>query len=81
MPERFINSTENPYSYLPFGSGIRRCIGAAFAQYEMKIIIAQILLHVELEFKENYIAKPVRKGPVFAPSGGVPVIIKKVLHC
>jgi len=79
MPERFLNSTETPYTYLPFGSGIRRCIGAAFAQSEMKIIIAQILLHVELKMEENYIAKPMRKGPVFEPAGGVPVIVKNVL--
>ena len=80
MPERFLNSTENPYTYVPFGSGIRRCIGAAFAQYEMKIIIAQILMRIKLKLKDNYIAKPERKGPVIAPSGGVPVIIQKILH-
>ena len=79
MPERFLNSTENPYTYLPFGSGIRRCIGAAFAQYEMKIIIAQILIHLELKLQDNYLAKPERKGPVIAPSGGLPVIVKNVL--
>ena len=79
MPERFLNSSNTPYTYLPFGSGIRRCIGAAFAQYEMKIIIGQILLHSELELKENYRLKFERKGIVIAPSQGLPVVVKKLL--
>lgn len=78
MPERFLNNSDTPYTYLPFGGGIRRCIGAAFAQYEMKIIIAQILLHAELELKENYVAKFVRKGGVIAPSQGLPVTVKNI---
>lgn len=80
IPERFLNSTEIPYTYLPFGGGIRRCIGAAFAQYEMKIIMAQILLHADLELKENYVPEMVRKGAVFAPSHGLPVIVKNLLN-
>ena len=80
MPERFLSSTEKPYTHLPFGNGIRRCIGAAFAQYEMKIIIAQILIHLELKLKDNYTTKLERKGPVFGPSNGLPVIAKKSLH-
>jgi cytochrome P450 len=33
----------SPYEYLPFGGGARRCIGLAFAQWEMKLAIAKIL--------------------------------------
>ncbi|OGV50075.1 MAG: hypothetical protein A3F46_08925 [Legionellales bacterium RIFCSPHIGHO2_12_FULL_42_9] len=79
IPERFLNSSDAPYTYLPFGGGIRRCIGASFAQYEMKIIVAQILLHIELELKANYVPKMVRKGAVIAPSQGLPVVVKKLL--
>lgn len=78
MPERFLNSSDTPYTYLPFGSGIRRCIGAAFAQYEMKIIVAQLLLHAELELKENYVPKFERKVSVIAPSQGLPVTVRNV---
>lgn len=73
-PERFLNVTEMPYTYLPFGGGMRRCIGAAFAQYEMKIVIAQVLLHAELVLKKNYVPKLVRQGVVIVPSDGVPVL-------
>ncbi len=73
IPERFLSSKETPYTYLPFGGGTRRCIGAAFAQYEMKTIIVQILLQTELKLKESYVAKLVRKGLVIMPSDGMPV--------
>ena len=78
IPERFLNTSETPYTYLPFGSGIRRCIGAAFAQYEMKIIIAQILLHTELVLQKGYVPKLERKGVVIAPSNGLPIRIQSI---
>jgi cytochrome P450 family 110 len=78
IPERFLNTSETPYTYLPFGSGIRRCIGTAFAQYEMKIIIAQILLDTELVLQEGYVPKLERKGVVIAPSNGLPITIQNI---
>ena len=77
MPERFLNGAEKPFTYFPFGHGIRRCIGAAFAQYEMKIIITQIMLKLDLSLTDNYRAAFERRGPVFAPSRGLPVIVNK----
>ncbi len=77
LPERFFDTTEAPYTYLPFGAGTRRCVGPAFAQYEMKIVIMQILLQAELALKENYVPKFKRNGVVIAPSEGLPVILKK----
>lgn len=76
-PERFINSSEKPYTYLPFGGGMRRCIGAAFAHYEIKIVLAEILQHTDLELTEGYIPKPIRKGIVISPADGLPISVKK----
>ena len=42
-PERFLEGAPEPYAWVPFGGGVRRCIGAAFAQLEMKIVISAIL--------------------------------------
>ncbi len=46
-PERFVDATGgraiNPFSWIPFGGGIRRCIGASFAQMEMKVILRTML--------------------------------------
>ena len=47
-PERFFNGSPAPYSWIPFGGGVRRCLGAAFAQLEMKVVLKTILDRAEL---------------------------------
>jgi cytochrome P450 len=42
-PERFLSREYGPFEYLPFGGGSRRCLGAAFAVYEMKLVLATVL--------------------------------------
>jgi cytochrome P450 family 110 len=73
-PERFLESRQISYTFFPFGGGSRRCLGAAFATYQMKIVIAEILSRVELRKAEGYTAKATRRGIAFAPSEGLPVI-------
>jgi cytochrome P450 len=73
-PERFLDSRQSPYTFFPFGGGSRRCLGAAFATYQMKIVIAEILSRVELRKVDGYNAKATRRGIAFAPSAGLPVI-------
>src|SRR5262249_7235674 len=48
-PDRFLGSRIDPYAFFPFGGGTRRCIGAAFATYQMKIVLARILARLELK--------------------------------
>ena len=43
-PDRFLTFKPAPWEWLPFGGGLRRCIGAAFAVYEMKMVLAARLL-------------------------------------
>jgi cytochrome P450 family 135 len=47
-PERFLDRSPAPYTFIPFGGGVRRCIGAAFAVMEMKTVLATVLRHVNL---------------------------------
>jgi cytochrome P450 len=47
-PERFLDGSPQPYTFIPFGGGTRRCIGAAFAVMEMKAVLATVLGSVEL---------------------------------
>jgi len=75
-PDRFLESRQSPYAFLPFGGGARRCLGAAFATYQMKIVIAEILSRVELRPVPSYKAHATRRGIAFAPSEGLPVIIQ-----
>ena len=69
-PERFLERQFTPFEYLPFGGGSRRCIGMAFAQFEMKVILSKILSQAELELDDTRSVKPVRRG---LTSGASPV--------
>ena len=47
-PERFLNGAPEPYTWVPFGGGVRRCLGATFATLEMKVVISTILRRATL---------------------------------
>ncbi|MES1026227.1 cytochrome P450 [Gloeocapsa sp. BRSZ] len=67
-PERFLERQFSPYEYLPFGGGNRRCIGTAFAPFEMKLVLATILSQLELSLADNRPVKAVRRSISVAPS-------------
>jgi cytochrome P450 family 110 len=67
-PERFLERRYSPFEYLPFGGGVRRCIGMAFAQFEMKLVISGILSGFELTLADARSVRLVRRGVVSGPS-------------
>lgn len=69
-PERFLERQFSAYEYLPFGGSNRRCIGLAFAQFEMKLVLVTVLSHWQLAIAKNHQVRPVRRGLTSAPSGG-----------
>ncbi len=73
-PDRFVGKRVDPYTFFPFGGGVRHCLGAAFATYEMKIVLAQILSRVSLRPVPGHTVRVVRRSITFAPSEGMPVI-------
>lgn len=72
-PERFFSRKYGPFEYLPFGGGHRRCIGAAFAQYEMKIVLATLMTEWNIELMRGAPEKPIRRNVTMAPQYGVPI--------
>jgi cytochrome P450 family 135 len=48
-PERFLDGKADNYAWIPFGGGVRRCIGAAFAEYEMRTILREFVTRTELQ--------------------------------
>jgi cytochrome P450 len=48
-PERWLNERPGTYSWFPFGGGRRRCIGAAFAQMEMRVALRTMLDRIDWE--------------------------------
>lgn len=76
-PGRFVGKKVDPTTYFPFGGGARRCLGMAFANYEMKIVLSTILARADLAAAPGKRIKLVRRGITFAPSGGMPIVMTK----
>lgn len=68
QPERFLDRKFTPYQFLPFGGGLRSCIGAAFSMYEMKLVLATVLRSYQLTLANRGEVKPARRGITFVPS-------------
>lgn len=64
-----------PHEFLPFGGGNRRCIGMAFALFEMKMAIATILSRWQIELIDPQSIKPILKGAVLSPTKGVRMVV------
>lgn len=75
-PERFLEKQFSSAEYLPFGGGNRRCIGMAFALFEMKLVLATVLSNWQMELANNEPVQPQRKGLLFGPKGGVQMLVK-----
>jgi cytochrome P450 len=73
-PERFLGWKPAAWEWLPFGGGLRRCVGAAFALYEMKMVLASILPRVDMRLAGD-VVKPVRRAVTIAPKGGLPIVV------
>ncbi len=78
-PERFLERQFSPYEYLPFGGGNRLCIGTAFAQYEMKLVLATILSQFQVSRVNKRPVCPVRRGLTIAAPAGLQAIATPVV--
>jgi cytochrome P450 family 110 len=67
-PDRFLERHYSPFEYLPFGGGVRRCIGMAFAQFEMRIVLTTILARLKLELIPGRPVHHSRRGLTAGPS-------------
>lgn len=74
-PERFLEHQFSPYEYLPFGGGNRRCIGAALAQLEMKLVLATILSQRQLALLHHRPLKPIRRGIAMVPPNSLEMVL------
>jgi len=73
-PDRFATFKPSPWEWIPFGGGLRRCIGAAFATYEMKMVLASVLPRVDARLATQRVA-PARRSVTITPSGGLPIVV------
>ena len=67
-PERFLGRDFGPFEYLPFGGGSRRCLGAAFAVYEMKLVLATVLRAQALELVDRGAVRSAMRNTTASPA-------------
>ncbi len=78
-PDRYVGRKPDTYSWIPFGGGVRRCLGAAFAQLEMDVVIRTMLRHFELVPTDARGERESFRGVAFAPAdGGIAVVRRRV---
>jgi cytochrome P450 len=74
-PERFLGQVPGTYTWIPFGGGRRRCIGASFAQLEMKLVLRAVLERCELRHPGAAAERASRRGIALTPAGGATVVL------
>jgi cytochrome P450 len=75
-PERFLDQAPGTYTWIPFGGGRRRCLGASFATLEMKLVLRAVLESCVLRPTSHAAETTRRRGITFSPSGGCRVILE-----
>jgi cytochrome P450 len=75
-PERFLDGAPEAYTWLPFGGGAHRCIGAGLAELEIKVALGTMLRRLELAPATPTLPPPVRRGITLVPLGGARVLIR-----
>lgn len=76
-PERFLEHPPESYTWIPFGGGVRRCIGASFAQFEMRLIMRSILERAELRAANPAPERPKLRNITIAPARGCQVVLER----
>jgi cytochrome P450 len=72
-PERFLERAPTTYGWLPFGGGVRRCLGAAFAEFEMRVVLETVLRRCELRAASPQAEHVTRRNVTFSPRHGTRV--------
>ena len=73
-PERFLDGAPATSAWVPFGGGVRRCIGAAFAEMEMRVALTEILRRVSLRAAGPHAERVARRNVTFSPAKGTRVV-------
>jgi len=74
-PERFLEDAPDTYAWVPFGGGVRRCLGAAFAEFEMRIVLREVLTRCELHKADPRPEKIGRRNITLSPKAGTPIVL------
>ena len=76
-PERFLEQAAGTYTWFPFGGGVRRCLGASFALFEMRIVLQELVTRLDLRAADPRPERFVRRAITNAPQRGGEVIAER----
>jgi cytochrome P450 family 135 len=76
-PERFIGTRPGTYEWIPFGGGTRRCLGAAFSLFEVRVILRTILRHARFRVATTPVESAVRMNISLVPKHGGRVVLDR----
>ena len=74
-PERFLEDGPDTYSWIPFGGSVRRCIGATFAEFEMRVVLREVLTRCQLHKASPEPETTGRRNITLSPKAGTPVVV------
>jgi cytochrome P450 len=77
-PERFIEKPAGTYTWIPFGGGVRRCLGASFALFEMRVVLRELVRRLELRAADRRPERITRRAITLVPERGGEVVVERV---
>jgi cytochrome P450 len=75
LPERWLGVRPGPYTYLPFGGGVRRCLGATFAETEMRAVLKTVIERTTVRAVRPQAEPTGRRIITFVPGRGGEVVL------
>jgi cytochrome P450 len=75
LPERFLDNPPGTYTWIPFGGGVRRCLGAAFAQFEMQVVLRELVKRHEIRPAHPTPERPFRRAITETPRHDAEVVL------
>jgi cytochrome P450 len=76
-PQRFVGTRPNTFAWVPFGGGTRRCVGAAFANMEMDVVLRTVLRHFTVETTTSPDEKVYSRGVAYTPKDGGRIVVHR----
>ena len=77
-PERFLERPAGTYTWIPFGGGVRRCLGASFALLEMRVVLRELVSRLELRASNPQSERITRRAITLVPERGGEVVVERV---
>jgi len=75
LPERFVDNSPGTYTWIPFGGGVRRCLGAAFAQFEMAVVLKELVKRHQIRPANPASERPFRRAITETPRHDAEVVL------